>query len=148
ISPPWVVFAAGVLGLACTLAFWWRDVIREAEYEEAHTPFVQLSLRYGMVLFILSEVMFFVAWFWAYFNTALLPADMQEIVRARFLGGQFPPKGIEAPDAFRLPLLNTIILVASGAVATWAHRALLKHDRGALKWGLAGTIALGILFTG
>lgn len=146
-SVPWVIFAAGVLGFACTMMFWWRDVILEAEYDRAHTPIVQLSLRYGMVLFICSEVMFFVAWFWAYFNAALFPADMQEIVRAEFLGGQFPPKGIEAPNPFGLPLLNTIILVSSGAIVTWAHRGLLKNNRAALKWGLAGTILLGILFT-
>ena len=147
IFPPWVVFGAGMLGVASTMVFWWRDVIGEAEYEHAHTPIVQLSLRYGMVLFICSEVMFFVAWFWAYFNTALFPADIQEIVRAQFLGYQFPPKGIKAPDAFGVPLLNTIILVSSGVTATWAHHELVKNNRAGLKAGLACTILLGILFT-
>jgi cytochrome c oxidase subunit 3 len=147
ISLPWVVFGAGALGVVCALVFWWRDVIHEAESEHAHTPIVQLSLRYGMVLFICSEVMFFVAWFWAYFNTALFPANMQEIVRAEFLGGQFPPKDIKTPDPLGLPLLNTIILVSSGATVTWAHRALLKNNRATLKGGLACTILLGILFT-
>ena len=76
-----MIFAAGALGVAYTMIGWWRDVIREAEYQHHHTRVVQLSHRYGMILFIASEVMFFVAWFWAYFNTALFPADVHQVVR-------------------------------------------------------------------
>ena len=78
-----LVFGVGVLGVLYTMIGWWRDVIREAEYEGYHTRVVQISHRYGMILFIASEVMFFVAWFWAYFNTALFPGEAHEVGRAR-----------------------------------------------------------------
>jgi cytochrome c oxidase subunit 3 len=108
---------------------------------------VQISHRYGMILFIASEVMFFVAWFWAYFNTALFPADMHQVARDAFVGGVWPPKGIETFDPWHLPLLNTLILLTSGTTVTWAHHALLHNDRQGLKWGLICTIALGLSFT-
>jgi len=141
------VFAAGALGVVFTMFGWWRDVIREAEYEGHHSRVVQLSHRYGMILFIASEVMFFVAWFWAYFNTALFPADVHDVMRTELLGGQWPPKGIETFDPWHLPLLNTLILLTSGTTVTWAHHALLENDRQGLKWGLICTILLGISFT-
>jgi cytochrome c oxidase subunit 3 len=100
-----------------------------------------------MILFIASEVMFFVAWFWAYFNSALFPADAQQIVREQLFGGVWPPKGIETFDPWHLPLLNTLILLTSGTTVTWAHHALLENDRQGLKRGLILTIALGIAFT-
>ncbi len=74
-----LVFGAGVIGIAYTMMSWWRDVIKEAQHEGYHTRVVQISHRYGMILFIASEVMFFVAWFWAYFNTALFPADVASV---------------------------------------------------------------------
>jgi cytochrome c oxidase subunit 3 len=142
-----LVFAAGVLGVLYTMAGWWRDVIREAEHEGYHKRVVQISHRYGMILFIASEVMFFVAWFWAYFNTALFPNDAVHVVRDQLLGGQWPPKGIETFDPWHLPLLNTLILLTSGTTVTWAHHALLENDRQGLKWGLILTILLGAAFT-
>jgi len=142
-----IIFAAGVLGLICTMIGWWRDVVREAEYEHHHTRVVQLSLRYGMILFIISEVMFFVAWFWAYFNTALFPADTRQVIRDQVLGGEWPPKGIEALHPWQLPLLNTLILLTSSLTVTWANNALLKNNREGLKLGLICTILLGLLFT-
>ncbi len=126
---------------------WWRDVIREAQYDGYHTRVVQLSHRYGMILFIASEVMFFVAWFWAYFNTAFFPADPHMVTRTELLGGVWPPKGIETFDPWHLPLLNTLILLTSGTTVTWAHHALLHNDRQGLKWGLILTVALGLAFT-
>ena len=108
---------------------------------------VQISHRYGMILFIASEVMFFVAWFWAYFSTALFPADAVHVARTELLGGVWPPKGIETFDPWHLPLLNTLILLTSGTTVTWAHHALLHDDREGLKWGLICTIVLGALFT-
>jgi cytochrome c oxidase subunit 3 len=141
------VFGIGVLGILYTMAGWWTDVVREAQYQGHHTRVVQLSHRYGMILFIASEVMFFVAWFWAYFNTALFPGDMHQIAREEFLGGVWPPKGIETFDPWHLPLLNTLILLTSGTTVTWAHHALLENDREGLKWGLICTIALGLSFT-
>jgi cytochrome c oxidase subunit III len=143
----WVVFGVGVIGVAYTMVGWWRDVIREAQYEGYHTRVVQISHRYGMILFIASEVMFFVAWFWAYFNTALFPASGPEFARTELLGGVWPPKGIETFDPWHLPLLNTLILLTSGTTVTWAHHALLHDDRDGLKKGLILTIILGALFT-
>ncbi|MGD9844042.1 MAG: cytochrome c oxidase subunit 3 [Variibacter sp.] len=142
-----VIFFAGVIGVLYTMASWWRDVIREAEYKGDHTPVVQIHHRYGMILFIASEVMFFVAWFWAYFNTALFPASVPEFMRTDLLGGVWPPKGIETFDPWHLPLLNTLILLTSGTTVTWAHHALLHGDRDGLKKGLICTIILGFLFT-
>ena len=126
---------------------WWRDVMNEAEHLGNHTPVVQLHHRYGMILFIAPEIMFFVAWFWAYFNTALFPADMQQIVRGDLIGHVWPPKGIETFDPWHLPLLNTLLLLTSGTTVTWAHHALLENDRQGLKYGLILTCILGALFT-
>jgi cytochrome c oxidase subunit 3 len=142
-----VVFGIGVLGTLYTMLAWWRDVVKEAEHQGYHTRVVQLSHRYGMILFIASEVMFFVAWFWAYFNTALFPHEAKEFMRTEFLGGMWPPKGIETFDPWHLPLLNTLILLTSGTTVTWAHHALLHNDRQGVKWGLILTIALGACFT-
>lgn len=141
------VFWLGVIGVAYTMIVWWRDVIHEAEYEGAHTPVVQLHMRYGMILFIASEVMFFVAWFWAYFNVALFPDLAQQELRVEATGGEWPPVGIETFDPWHLPLLNTLVLLTSGTTVTWAHHALLHNDRQGLKWGLGLTVVLGILFT-
>src|SRR5207245_11501086 len=113
-----------------------------------HVSVVQISHRYGMILFIASEVMFFVAWFWAYFNSALFPADLHELTREQLFGGVWPPKGIVTFNPWHLPLLNTLILLTSGTTVTWAHHALLENDRQDLKWGLILTIVLGLSFTG
>ena len=86
-----LVFGAGVIGVLYTMLGWWRDVINEAEHEGYHTRVVQISHRYGMILFIASEVMFFVAWFWAYFNTALFPADAHQFLRGDLIGHVWPP---------------------------------------------------------
>ncbi len=136
-----------MIGIAYTMIGWWRDVIYEAEVEGDHTRVVQISHRYGMILFIASEVMFFVAWFWAYFNTALFPDELQDVGRIAFTGGVWPPKGIETFDPWHFPLLNTLILLTSGTTVTWAHHALLENDRKGLIWGLVCTIALGLTFT-
>jgi cytochrome c oxidase subunit 3 len=141
------ILILGIVGVLYTMFVWWRDVVREADKGGYHTRVVQLSHRYGMILFIASEVMFFVAWFWAYFNTALFPSDTKQILRDQFVGGVWPPKGIETFDPWHLPLLNTLILLTSGTTVTWAHHALLHDDREGLKWGLICTIALGLSFT-
>jgi cytochrome c oxidase subunit III len=141
------LFFLGTLGVAYTMIGWWRDVAREATHGGYHSRVVQISHRYGMILFIASEVMFFVAWFWAYFNVALFPADPHMVARTALLGGVWPPKGIETFDPWHLPLLNTLILLTSGTTVTWAHHALLENDRQGLKWGLIITIVLGACFT-
>jgi cytochrome c oxidase subunit 3 len=134
------VFFAGVIGVAFTMFSWWADVIREAHSGD-HTPIVQLHLRYGMILFIASEVMFFVAWFWAYFNASLFPSAAEAV------GGVWPPEGTHVMDPFGWPLLNTMILLCSGTTVTWAHHALIHNDRKGLITGLWLTIGLGLLFT-
>ena len=142
-----LLFAVGAIATLYTMFGWWRDVAREATYEGHHTRVVQISHRYGMILFIASEVMFFVAWFWAYFASALFPDDPTHVLRQQLFGGMWPPKGIETFDPWHLPLLNTLILLTSGTTVTWAHHALLENDRQGLKWGLICTIALGLTFT-
>jgi len=141
------VLGAGVLGVIYTMISWWTDVIREATYEGLHTRVVQLHHRYGMMMFIASEVMFFVAWFWAYFEAALYPNDPMQYTRVELFGGAWPPKGIETFDPWHLPLLNTLILLTSGTTVTWAHHALLENDRQGLKMGLWLTVILGLLFS-
>jgi cytochrome c oxidase subunit 3 len=126
---------------------WWRDVINEAEVQGHHTPVVQLHLRYGMILFIASEVMFFVAWFWAYFDASLFTGEAIQYSRVEATGGVWPPHGIDTFDPWHLPLLNTLILLTSGTTVTWAHHALIHNDRNGLKWGLIATVVLGLLFT-
>ena len=138
-----------ILGFAIvfyTMFAWWRDVIREA-HKGDHTPVVQLHLRYGMILFIASEVMFFVAWFWAFFDASLFAGEEIQAARVEFTGGHWPPQGVEVFDPWHLPLINTLILLTSGTTVTWAHHALLHDDRKGLVQGLALTVALGLLFT-
>ena len=141
----------GLLIVIITMFGWWRDVIKEA-HEGYETPVVQLHLRYGMILFIASEVMFFVAWFWAYFNTALFPADVHQVLRGDLIGHVWPPVPSEhfkgTFDPWHLPLLNTLILLTSGTTVTWAHHALLHGDRKSLINGLWLTVLLGLSFTG
>ena len=146
----------GFVGVLATMFFWWSDVIKEAHAGD-HTPVVSLHLRYGMILFIASEVMFFVGWFWAWFDFSLFPAPMQVVDGAISIiegpnsithaAGIWPPKGLEVIDAFHFPLLNTLILLCSGTTVTWAHHALLHGDRDGLKKGLWLTIILGALFS-
>jgi cytochrome c oxidase subunit 3 len=141
------LFGVGLIGVLYTMLAWWRDVVKEAEHEGHHTPVVQLHHRYGMILFIASEVMFFVAWFWAYFEVALYPDHDQMVARLAHTGGVWPPKSIQTFDPWHLPLLNTLILLLSGTTVTWAHHAMLENDREGLRMGLWCTVALGFLFT-
>jgi len=137
------VFLVGLAIVLYTMYSWWSDVIREANVGD-HTPVVSLGLRYGVILFITSEVMFFVAWFWAFFKNALYP--MAEGYPA--VEGSWPPVGIETFDPWHLPLINTLILLCSGCFCTWAHHAIVEeNDRDGLKKGLIGAVLLGALFT-
>ena len=140
------LMAIGAVVTLYTMLGWWRDVIREGSQGD-HTPVVQLHMRYGMILFIASEVMFFFAWFWAYFDASMFAGEAAQFERSALTGGNWPPDGIEVFDPWHLPLLNTLILLTSGTTVTWAHHALQQGDRDGLKWGLLLTILLGMLFT-
>ena len=133
------VWPIGVALVLLTMFMWWRDVVREGTFFGHHTPVVQIGLRYGMLLFIASEVMFFSAFFWAFFSAALFPAES--------IGGIWPPEGVLVFDPFQLPLLNTLILLTSGVTVTWAHHALREGDRKGVLQGLGLTILLGLTFT-
>jgi cytochrome c oxidase subunit 3 len=144
------LFFAGLAGVLFTMIVWWRDVVMEANQGD-HTPVVSIGLRYGMILFIASEVMFFVAWFWIFFEMALfhghragLASAIPEVQQA---WATWPPKGVETVPAFQLPLVNTLTLLLSGTTVTWAHHALQTGDRRGAKIGLFLTIILGALFT-
>ena len=156
-----LVFGLGFISVMYTFYAWWSDVIHEAHAGD-HTPVVQLHLRYGMIMFIASEVMFFVAWFWAWFDYSLFPVPLELVKDAEthaftvtnLIGQegaaalmQWPPKGLEVLDSMKLPLLNTLILLCSGTTVTWAHHALIHGDREGLKKGLWATIFLGLLFS-
>ena len=152
-DPQLLYMLPGTLIVVATMFFWWRDVIREAEHEGHHTGVVQLHLRYGMILFIISEVMFFVAWFWAYFDVALYPGGDVLVSREELTGGQWPPVATgdgrfeHTFDPWDLPLVNTLILLTSATTLTWAHHALRQGDRNGVIWGLICTVILGVLFT-
>ena len=135
-----IVGFSGLAGVLITMYSWWSKTVEEA-HTGHHTPVVQLHLRYGMILFIASEVMFFLAWFWAFFDSSIHPSLVDAV------GGQWPPKGIEVLNPWGFPLLNTMILLCSGTTVTWAHHSLIHGDRDGLKKGLTCTIALGLLFT-
>ena len=144
----WWPFAAGFAGLLYTFIGWWGDVIKEGRAGD-HTPVVSIGLRYGMVLFIASEVMFFVAWFWIFFEMALFHESrtLSAIEEVRTAWTTWPPAGVETLDPFHLPLVNTIILLLSGTTVTWAHHALQHGDMKGAKTGLLITVLLGLLFT-
>ncbi len=125
---------------------WWRDVVKEATVEKAHTREVSRGLRFGMALFITSEVMFFAAFFWAFFGASTLPKEALTDVWA-ITPGVWPPVGIHEFDPFHLPFLNTLILLLSGTTVTWAHYAILHEQRKEAIQALWYTVILGLLFT-
>jgi cytochrome c oxidase subunit 3 len=138
------MFLIGFAGVLYCMYAWWADVIVEA-HQGDHTPVVTIGLRYGFIMFIMSEIMFFAAWFWSFFKHAMYPMGPQSPA----IDGQFPPAGIETFDPWHLPLINTLILLCSGAAATWAHHALVHEDnREDVKNGLILSVLLGVLFTG
>ena len=144
--PAWFIFAIGMAIILYVMYAWWADTIKES-HDGHHTPVVSLHLRYGMIMFIASEVMFFAAWFWAFFDASIFYGEAQQVLRVDYTGGQWPPADVEVLDPLHLPLYNTIILLLSGTTVTWAHHGLLHNDRSALKWGLGLTVALGVLFS-
>jgi len=133
-------FYVGIAIILITMFGWWRDVVREANNGVDHTVTVRHGLRVGMVLFIVSEVMFFFAFFWAFFDRTV-----PMISRTAF--DVWPPEGIVPLHTWGLPFFNTLILLTSGATLTFAHHALLKGDRKKTIIGLVLTVVLGVIFT-
>jgi len=129
----------GLVFLITCMACWWSDVVMESTYEGHHTSYVRNGLRYGMLLFIASEVMFFFAFFWAFFHSSLAPAIQ--------IGAVWPPKGVLVFNPWEIPALNTIILLLSGATVTWAHFALAGGLRMETLVALGLTVFLGMIFT-
>jgi cytochrome c oxidase subunit 3 len=151
----WIILLLGCLFASYVMYGWWRDVARESEAGD-HTPVVDIGLRYGMIMFIMQEAMFFVGWFWMFFELKLFQG-----ARAKWnpdytyddgfgtlegWGGSDIPN-IETINPWHLPLMNTLVLLLSGTTVTWAHHALIHGDRKGAKWGLFLTVVLGILFT-
>lgn len=129
----------GLVMVLFVMFCWWRDIIREATYEGQHTKSVQNGLKIGVILFILSEAMFFVSFFWAFFHSSLNPTPA--------IGGVWPPAFIVTLDPWKIPLLNTIILLSSGATVTWTHHAIVAGSKSESMMALGLTIILAVIFT-
>nr|YP_007517101.1 cytochrome c oxidase subunit III [Procecidochares utilis]AGG10664.1 cytochrome c oxidase subunit III [Procecidochares utilis] len=133
------LFMLGNFITILTMYQWWRDITREGTYQGLHTYSVILGLRWGMILFILSEVLFFLSFFWAFFHSSLAPSIE--------LGMTWPPMGITPFNPFQIPLLNTMILLTSGVTITWSHHSLLENNYSQTTQSLFFTILLGIYFS-
>ena len=134
----WLVIT-GLSTILYVMFTWWRDIIREATFEEQHTAVVQRGLRLGMILFIISEIMFFFAFFWAFFHSSLAPTFN--------IGGVWPPQAIQVIQTSGIPLTNTFFLLSSGATVTWAHHAIVVRAKKQAIVGLLLTILLAAIFT-
>jgi len=130
---------SALLSVILSMSFWWRDVISEGTFLGNHTLAVQQGINMGVALFIVSEALFFLAIFWAFFHSALSPTVE--------LGAQWPPMGINAVNPFELPLLNTVILLSSGVTVTYAHHSLIEGNRSGALNGLLATVLLAVVFT-
>ncbi len=146
VAGPYVFGGAMLTVLGCCY-YWWRDVIREGIRDKAHTAPVQFGMRYGMALFIISEVMFFFAFFWAFFNASLFPIAPVDDIWA-IAEGPWPPEGIKTFNPWDLPFMNTLVLLLSGTTVTWAHHALLERKNDDLITALWLTVILGVCFSG
>nr|UGS80482.1 cytochrome c oxidase subunit III [Nepiomorpha sp. NespEL] len=138
-TPSSFLMKIGVITLIVTVIQWWRDVIRESTLQGNHTFKVTKGMRWGMILFITSEVLFFASFFWAFFHSSLAP-NIE-------IGMMWPPQGITPLNPMQMPLLNTLILLSSGVSITWAHHALLKNNFNQTNTAMLITIILGIYFT-
>lgn len=131
-----------IIGLVATvgaIVLWFRDVITEGTYLGDHTRLVQKGISLGVILFIVSEVFFFLSVFWSLFHSSLSPAIE--------LGSQWPPMGINTINAYELPLLNTVLLLSSGASVTYGHHCIINGKRTGALLGLAITVVLALIFT-
>jgi cytochrome c oxidase subunit 3 len=143
----WYLLAAGFTAVLGCMFGWWRDIIKESVVEKAHSPVVKIGLRYGMSLFIASEVMFFAAFFWAFFDASLFYGEAIQYSRVEATGGVWPPHGITPFNPFDLPFLMTVILLLSGTTVTWAHHAIIENKMPEAARALGITVLLGIVFS-
>nr|YP_001936611.1 cytochrome c oxidase subunit III [Eremobates cf. palpisetulosus SEM-2008]ACA49839.1 cytochrome oxidase subunit 3 [Eremobates cf. palpisetulosus SEM-2008] len=132
------ILTIGYIITLMTMFLWWRDVIREATFQGHHTNKVTMNMRWGMIMFITSEVFFFVSFFWAFFHSSLSPAIE--------IGASWPPTGITPFNPFQIPLLNTIILLSSGVSITWTHHSIMEKNYSQSVKSLLITILLGLYF--
>nr|QUO99366.1 cytochrome c oxidase subunit III [Atkinsoniella xanthonota] len=133
------LFLMGFLIIILTMIQWWRDITRESTFQGLHTKKVSLNMKLGMILFIVSEILFFSSFFWAFFHSSLTPS--MEI------GLQWPPFGIKTFDPINIPMLNTMILISSGVSITWAHNAIINKNYSQMIQSTILTICLGIYFS-
>nr|QQP21725.1 cytochrome c oxidase subunit III [Strongylogaster xanthocera] len=133
------LFIMGIIIIILIMFQWWRDIIRESTFQGLHTKIVVNGMRWGMILFITSEVFFFISFFWAFFHSSLSPSIE--------IGSIWPPKGINPFDPMNIPLLNTLILVSSGSSITWSHHSLMNNNKKEALNGLIFTIILGLIFS-
>jgi cytochrome c oxidase subunit 3 len=134
-----ILYKFGFLLLLCMMFVWWRDIIREATFEGQHTSNVQIGLKMGVLFFIVSEIMFFFAFFWAFFHFSFNPSIA--------LGGIWPPVFLTILNPWKVPLLNTIILLTSGATVTLTHHAIVWGSKDVSLKALLATIVLAAFFT-
>lgn len=133
------LFLLGLFITTLIIYQWWRDIVREGTFQGHHTYIVTIGLRWGIILFITSEVFFFIRFFWGFFHNSLAPAID--------IGINWPPKGIDPFNPIQIPLLNTLILLTSGLTVTWAHHRLIENNYTQTFQGLLLTIILGVYFT-
>nr|YP_010610868.1 cytochrome c oxidase subunit III [Idiocerus consimilis]WAP91689.1 cytochrome c oxidase subunit III [Idiocerus consimilis] len=134
-----ILMFIGVIIIIMTMMQWWRDVIRESTFQGMHTKKVMVSMKWGMIMFILSEVMFFSSFFWAFFHSSLSPSVE--------IGLQWPPNGIKTFNPMSIPMLNTMILLSSGISMTWAHNSILTKNFSQSMKSMIITVLLGLYFT-
>lgn len=134
-----ILFTGSILSVIGSMLFWFRDVIFEGSYEGFHTRIVVKGIHIGVILFVISEVFFFLSIFWAYFHSALSPTVE--------IGELWPPQGIQACNPWELPLLNTVILLSSGSTVTYAHHSLIGGNRKGALIGIFLTVVLAVIFT-
>nr|YP_009501936.1 cytochrome c oxidase subunit III [Livia junci]AWU48979.1 cytochrome c oxidase subunit 3 [Livia junci] len=135
----WKPMIMSMILILWVMFIWWRDVQRESTFQGTHTSFVMISMKYGMLLFIVSEILFFFSFFWSFFHHVLSPS--QEI------GLSWPPFGIFPFNPLHIPLINTVILLSSGVSITWAHSSIFSNNLSQTKISMIMTIILGIYFS-
>lgn len=127
------------MNLIYVMSLWFRDIISEGTYLGDHTAAVQKGINLGVALFIVSEALFFLSIFWAYFHSSLAPTIE--------VGAHWPPMGVTSINPFELPALNTILLLGSGVSITYAHHSFIQGDRRGSLNGILVTVVLAVIFT-